>query len=125
LKIHSFPPDFQQRVESWVEKFSRKFRAFAVRCQIFPLFQENSIPQTVKIKNSAAIFPQNFQEFFPFHSTISTHLHSENSTAEVLHFCTFSPKRQCGRISPEKARHIAESLKFQLFLAPYYYYYFL
>ena len=88
-------------------------------------FQENSIPQTVKRKKKAEDFPQNFQEIFPFNSTISAQFHSADSAFSVFHFFTFFQERRCGRKRRKKSHRSAGSGRFQLFRAPYYYYYFI
>lgn len=77
LEINTFPPEFQQCVENWVEKFSRKFQQFGENPTRIPLFHENCIPQAVKRNSGRRDFPQNFQEIFPFHSTISAHFHGK------------------------------------------------
>ncbi|MBQ8010575.1 MAG: hypothetical protein IJ265_03390 [Oscillospiraceae bacterium] len=102
MEINTFPPEFQQRVENWVEKFSRKFQRFGEDPTKIPLFHENRIPQAVKRNFGRRDFPQNFQEIFPFHSTISAHFHGKKCRRKTLHFCTFSQKRQCGMILRKK-----------------------
>ncbi len=66
MEINSFPPAFQQGVENWVKKFSRKIHCFADGLTKFPLFQENPIPQAVQSGNSRFGFSTEFSRNFPF-----------------------------------------------------------